>query len=198
MVDLAKVADLCLLLIDASYGFEMESFEFLNILQVHGFTKVLGVLTHLDCIKKQEQVKKLKKKLKHRFWTEVCEGAKLFYLTGLRSDLYTSRDTLNLSRFISVVKPRPLTWRSSHSSILVDRVEDITDPELITSHNGKIDRTVCLYGYVRGTFMRNGCQVHVPGAGDFHAGNISSMDDPLPFQTNLKRRTITDKHKGIY
>ncbi|KAL0478456.1 hypothetical protein AKO1_000418, partial [Acrasis kona] len=117
----------------------MESFEFLNILQVHGFTKVLGVLTHLDCIKKQEQVKKLKKKLKHRFWTEVCEGAKLFYLTGLRSDLYTSRDTLNLSRFISVVKPRPLTWRSSHSSILVDRVEDITDPELITSHNGKID-----------------------------------------------------------
>ena len=34
MMDLAKVADLVLLMIDASYGFEMETFEFLNILQV--------------------------------------------------------------------------------------------------------------------------------------------------------------------
>lgn len=34
MVDLAKVADLVLLLIDASFGFEMEIFEFLNICQV--------------------------------------------------------------------------------------------------------------------------------------------------------------------
>ena len=34
MLDAAKVADLVLLLIDASFGFEMETFEFLNILQV--------------------------------------------------------------------------------------------------------------------------------------------------------------------
>ena len=32
--DIGKVADLVLLLIDASFGFEMETFEFLNILQV--------------------------------------------------------------------------------------------------------------------------------------------------------------------
>jgi len=34
MIDLAKVADLVLLMIDASFGFEMEIFEFLNICQV--------------------------------------------------------------------------------------------------------------------------------------------------------------------
>lgn len=34
MIDLAKVCDLVLLLIDASFGFEMEIFEFLNICQV--------------------------------------------------------------------------------------------------------------------------------------------------------------------
>ena len=28
MIDLGKVADLCLILIDASIGFEMETFEF--------------------------------------------------------------------------------------------------------------------------------------------------------------------------
>lgn len=33
MIDLAKVADLVLLLTDASFGFEMEIFEFLNICQ---------------------------------------------------------------------------------------------------------------------------------------------------------------------
>ena len=34
MIDVAKVADLVLLLVDASFGFEMEVFEFLNICQV--------------------------------------------------------------------------------------------------------------------------------------------------------------------
>lgn len=34
MIDAAKFADLVLLLIDGGYGFEMETFEFLNILQV--------------------------------------------------------------------------------------------------------------------------------------------------------------------
>lgn len=36
MMDAAKYADLVLLLIDASFGFEMETFEFLNLLQVRG------------------------------------------------------------------------------------------------------------------------------------------------------------------
>ena len=34
MIDYAKIADLALILIDASIGFEMETFEFLSILKV--------------------------------------------------------------------------------------------------------------------------------------------------------------------
>ncbi len=34
MMDAAKYADLVLLMIDGSFGFEMETFEFLNLLQV--------------------------------------------------------------------------------------------------------------------------------------------------------------------
>lgn len=93
-IDVAKVADLVLLLVDASFGFEMvlyififltfkETFEFLNILQIHGFPKVMGVLTHLDLFKNQKKLKNTKKKLKHRFWTEIYQGAKLFYLSGI-------------------------------------------------------------------------------------------------------------------
>uniref|UniRef100_A0A2I3GXD7 Uncharacterized protein n=1 Tax=Nomascus leucogenys TaxID=61853 RepID=A0A2I3GXD7_NOMLE len=71
MIYLAKVADLVILmLIDASFGFEMETFEFLNIGQVHGFPKIMRVLTHLYSFKHNRQLKKTKKQLKHRFWTE--------------------------------------------------------------------------------------------------------------------------------
>jgi len=62
MCDIAKVADLVLLVIDASFGFEMETFEFLNILQTHGFPKVMGVLTHLDQFKKTSKLSQVKKK----------------------------------------------------------------------------------------------------------------------------------------
>ena len=73
MIDVAKVADLVLLMIDASFGFEMETFEFLNICQVHGFPRIMGVLTHMDLITNMKQLKKTKKRLKHRFWTEIYQ-----------------------------------------------------------------------------------------------------------------------------
>jgi len=71
MVDAAKTADLVLLLVDASFGFEMvrceqshtvkliivvqETFEFLNVLQAHGFPRIMGVLTHLDSFKENKR-----------------------------------------------------------------------------------------------------------------------------------------------
>ncbi len=42
----------------------METFEFLNILQAHGFPKILGVLTHLDKFKDNKRLRKTKKRLK--------------------------------------------------------------------------------------------------------------------------------------
>lgn len=43
----------------------------------------MGVLTHLDKFTSAKTLKSTKKALKHRFWTEIYQGAKLFYLTGL-------------------------------------------------------------------------------------------------------------------
>ena len=62
-----------LLLIDASFGFEMEVFEFLSICQIHGFPKIIGVLTHLDLLKDNKGLRKTKKRLKNRFWMEVYQ-----------------------------------------------------------------------------------------------------------------------------
>lgn len=66
MIDAAKVADLVLLVIDGDFGFEMETFEMLMLLQQHGMPKVMGVLTHLDGFKDNKKLKAVKKALKHR------------------------------------------------------------------------------------------------------------------------------------
>ncbi|EJW75814.1 hypothetical protein WUBG_13277 [Wuchereria bancrofti] len=165
MIDIAKVVDLVLLMVDASYGFEMETFEFLSICQVHGMPRVMGVLSHLDVIKKKEKLKRTKKLLKHRFWTEVYQGAKLFYLSGMINEQYLKNEVRNLARFISVTKFRPLLWRTSHPYIYCDRYEDLTDPELLRE-KPLANRTISLYGWVRGTFLKNRSAVHIPGIGD--------------------------------
>ncbi|MCJ8738552.1 hypothetical protein PDJAM_G00037160 [Pangasius djambal] len=197
MIDLAKVADLVLMLIDASFGFEMETFEFLNICQVHGFPRVMGVLTHLDSFKNVKSLNKTKKRLKHRFWTEVYQGAKLFYLSGMVYGEYQTQEVKNLGRFISVMKFRPLVWQTSHPYVLADRMEDLTDPEAIRL-DPKCDRTVSLYGYLRGTFLKNKGQVHIPGVGDFSVSDISFLPDPCPLPEMLKKRALNEKERLLY
>jgi ribosome biogenesis protein BMS1 len=196
MLDIGKIADLVLLLIDASYGFEMETFEFLNVLQTHGFPKVMGVLTHLDKFKDNKKLRKTKKRLKQRFWTEIYQGAKLFYLSGLINGKYPKNEILNLSRFISVMKFRPLVWRNTHPYMLVDRVEDLTNPEKVRQ-DPKTDRTVSLYGYLRGTNLKTTQKVHIPGVGDLSVNNISILTDPCPIP-DKERKMINEKHKLIY
>ncbi|XP_015379973.1 PREDICTED: ribosome biogenesis protein BMS1 homolog [Diuraphis noxia] len=197
MIDLAKVADLVLLMIDASFGFEMEIFEFLNICQVHGMPKIMGVLSHLDMLKNNKTLKRTKKLLKHRFWTEVYAGAKLFYLSGVHRGEYVRNEVKNLGRFISVMKFRPLTWQTSHSYVLVDRMEDLTPPESIRQ-NVKCDRRVSLYGFVRGIPMNKQSSVHIPGCGDSPIYDMCYLPDPCPLPEKLKKRSLVDKERLVY
>uniref|UniRef100_A0A1A9ZFW2 Bms1-type G domain-containing protein n=1 Tax=Glossina pallidipes TaxID=7398 RepID=A0A1A9ZFW2_GLOPL len=197
MIDVAKCADLVLLLCDASYGFEMEIFEFLNICQVHGMPKIMGILTHLDMIKNPKQLRKRKKDLKHRFWTEVYDGAKLFYLSGLLHGEYLRNEVKNLGRFISVMKFRPLQWRGAHSYVLIDRVEDITNTEMLRS-NPKCDRNVVLYGYVRGVPLKKEHMVHIAGLGDACIDELTCISDPCPLPGIEKKRTLLEKERLLY
>jgi len=197
MIDVAKIADLVLLLVDASFGFEMEIFEFLNICQVHGFPRIMGVLTHLDTFKNSKTLQRTKKNLKQRFWTEVYQGAKLFYLSGMVHGEYQKTEVHNLGRFISVMKFRPLIWRSTHPYLLADRLEDVTDPEVLRT-KPKTDRKVALYGYLRGTNMKSNQGLHLAGVGDFSIQSISFLPDPCPLPEGIKKRTLVEKDKTIY
>ncbi|KAJ7071858.1 GTP binding protein [Mycena belliarum] len=197
MIDIGKIADLVLLMIDGSFGFEMETFEFLNVLQSHGFPKVIGILTHLDLIKKAATLKDTKKALKKRFWTEIYQGAKLFYLSGVLNGRYPDTEIMNLSRFVSVMKFRPLVFRNAHPYLLADRIEDLTPREEVRLSKGKCDRTVTVYGYVRGTNLRMGSKVHIPGVGDLDMKSVTILGDPcpLPDADSEKRRKLSEKKK---
>jgi ribosome biogenesis protein BMS1 len=196
MIDIAKVADLVLLLIDASFGFEMETFEILNVLQCHGFPKIMGVLTHLDKFKNNKKLRTRKKVLKQRFWTEIYQGAKLFYLSGVINGRYPKTEVLNLSRFVSVMKFRPLVWRNAHPYLLSDRLEDLTPPQLI-EENSKCDRKIAIMGYLRGTYLKAGTKVHIPGAGDFEVNDVSALGDPCPLP-DTQRKSLSQKNRLIY
>lgn len=210
MIDVAKIVDIVLLMIDGKYGFEMETMEFLNVLSSSGMPgNVFGILTKLDLFKKQDTLRTQKKRLKHRFWSELYQGAKLFYLSGVVNGRYPDREILNLSRFISVMKnPRPLVWRNSHPYCLADRYLDITPPTEIEK-DPKCDRTVALYGYLRGTnFPAQGARVHIPGVGDLNVSNIEALPDPCPTPFmdqamqkqggKASRRRLGDKQKVLF
>jgi ribosome biogenesis protein BMS1 len=210
MVDMSKVADIVLLMIDGNFGFEMETMEFLNILASSGMPgNVFGILTHLDLFRKPQTLKDAKKRLKNRFWSELYQGAHLFYLSGVINGRYPDREVHNLSRFLSVMKnPRPLIWRNSHPYTIIDSFRDITHPTKI-EEDPKCDRTVTMSGYLRGTnFSAEGQRVHVPGLGDFTVAKMESLPDPCPTpymdQVTAKatgktgRRRLDEKEKKLH
>ncbi|CAH8391677.1 unnamed protein product [Eruca vesicaria subsp. sativa] len=221
MVDCAKVADLALLLIDGSYGFEMvsettpldyyfffillcfnlfdpqETFEFLNIMQVHGFPQVMGVLTHLDKFNDVKKLRKTKKRLKQRFWTEIYYGAKLYYLSGLIHGKYSKLEIRNLSRFISLTKFHPLKWRTSHPYVLADRLEDVTPPEKVQMDK-KCDRNITLYGYLRGCNLKKRMKVHIAGVGDYSLAGVTVLPDPCPLPSAAKKKGLRDREKLLH
>ncbi|RQM05143.1 hypothetical protein DH86_00003154, partial [Scytalidium sp. 3C] len=192
MVDMSKVADIVLLMIDGNFGFEMETMEFLNILASSGMPgNVFGILTHLDLFRKPQTLKDAKKRLKHRFWSELYQGAHLFYLSGVINGRYPDREIHNLSRFLSVMKnPRPLIWRNTHPYAIVDSFRDITHPTKY-EEDPKCDRTVVLAGYLRGTnFAAQGQRVHIPGLGDYTVSAMEALPDPCP--TPYMKKAIAD------
>ncbi|TGZ84100.1 DUF663-domain-containing protein [Ascodesmis nigricans] len=205
MIDVAKIADYVLLLIDGNFGFEMETMEFLNVLAPHGMpSNIFGILTHLDLFKSQSILRATKKRLKHRFWSELYNGAKLFYLSGVINGRYPDREIHNLSRFISVMKnPRPIIWRNSHFYMLADRMVDLTDPVKM-EEDAKCDRTVALYGYARGlNFPAEGGRVHVPGVGDMAVQSVEALPDPCPtpYRTQAEgkgRKRLGEKQKLLF
>ena len=86
----------------------------------------------------------------------------MFYLTGIVNGEYRKHEIHNLARFISVMKFKDMGYRTNHSFVIADRIEDLTQPDLIRQ-NEKCDRSLCFYGYVRGCALKKSASIHIPG-----------------------------------
>ena len=129
-----------------------------------------------------------------KFWTEVYQGAKLFYLSGQIHGTYPKNEIKNLGRVISFMKFRPLLWRSTHLYVVVGRLDIMTTPSRV-HENPKCN--IYLYGFVRGVHLRNHCSIHIPGAGDFRLKDVSFLADPCPLSDKRKKSSLIEKEKLI-
>ena len=198
MCDVSKIADIVVMVIDSSFGFELETFEFLNIATVHGLPRIVGILTHLDNMKNNKTLKKSKKIMRHRFAQEVSQGAKLFYLTGReKSGLYKRSEMLTLQHYLHSVKATNVTWKGSHPYLLADRYEDITNND--ESDASDSNRTVAFYGYVRGKPLLPRQSVHLPGVGDYPVAHIMPLKDPCRTMKKSTTRSLTGRSgRSVY
>ncbi|KAI3895010.1 hypothetical protein MKW92_036797, partial [Papaver armeniacum] len=189
MIDAAKYADAVMFLIDVGYGFEMETFEFLELLKVHGMPKVIGVLTYLDSFKVDEVRAYHQQHIMDRFQTEIYNGAKTFCLSGLDNAMYFEHEISELASVISTMEFHPLSWRAARPYMLVDHFEDVTPLEkVLMDQEGP--RDIMLEGYLRGCDLENGSKVHIAGVGDFPLASVTILADPFPIPpvntSNLK------------
>ena len=90
---------------------------------------------------------------------------------------------------------------TSCRSILIGNRDEIvgpkapkTAPHLIQA-DATCNRTIVSFGYVRGTFLKAGQRVHVPGLGDYSMAEVTAVEDPCPFPSGEKKRRLNQKEK---
>ena len=176
MADLSNVADIVLLTIDASIGLEMQTFEFLSLLQIKGFPRCMGIMTHVDTYKDNKNFKKMKKFFKRRFDDETTPESKLFFTSGFKNGQYLHHDVNNIARFLSVILPRKTEWKKDHPHVVVDRMEMLTDG--MVSDEDHV--TVALFGYARGSTFFKQAGATLVGLGKKALQDFKVVEDPCP------------------
>lgn len=88
----------------------------------------MGVLTHLDFFKENKQLRKTKKSLKKRFMYETGQDYKLFYLSGIKYDMYPQMEVFRLNfnliiHFKNFLDPKPRSIHFNHK-IQTNRLEN--------------------------------------------------------------------------
>ena len=198
--DCSKIVDVAILLIDARVGFEMETFEFISLLKNHGFTQIMGVITHMDDFRQNKSLSKYKKQIKKRFIKDATDKSKLFYLFGIKNNLYIKLQLHTMARYLKVIKPAQPGFRINHPYVFCDRY-DLTFTKS-TQDNDNDDVIVSLFGYIRGNHLNKNSLVHINGLGEYKIDYITKIEDPCPIEMVSKngkiKRTLKKKDKNLY
>ncbi|XP_026382148.1 ribosome biogenesis protein BMS1 homolog isoform X2 [Papaver somniferum] len=198
MIDATKYADAVIFVVDAGYGFEMETFEFLELLKVHGMPKVMGVLTYLDTFRNKTMLANTQRILVDQFQTEICKGAQIFCLSGLDNDeMYFNHEIAKLAAYISTMEFRSLSWRDARPYLLVDYFEDVTQ-ETVQLDDENCSRKIILKGYLRGCYIEKTTKVHIAGVGDFPLACVTKLADPFPLPSDGDINELTCMEIGCF
>ena len=205
LYDCSKIVDVAILLIDARVGFEMETFEFISLLKNHGFTQIVGVITHMDDFRQNKSLSKYKKQIKKRFMKDATDKSKLFYLFGIKNNLYIKLQLHTMARYLKVIKPNQPGFRINHPYIFCDRY-DINFSKSIKKETeeekNEDDVIVSLFGYVRGNHLNKNSLIYINGLGEFNIDFAEKVEDPCPIEMVSKngkiKRTLKKKDKNLY
>ncbi|KAG8450791.1 hypothetical protein GDO86_003163 [Hymenochirus boettgeri] len=175
LLDMAKVADTLLFLLDPQEGWDSYGEYCLSCLFAQGLPSyVLAVqgMSNFPIKKKTDMKKQLSKVIEIRF-----PDAKLFHLD-------TEMEAAVLLRQITTQKQRHLAFRSRRSYLLTQRAE--FQP---TNESGLVG-TLKVSGYVRGQDLNVNRLVHIVGHGDFQMSQIDAPPDPYPLNPRIHKAKI--------
>ena len=60
------------------------------------------------------------------------------------------------------------------------------------------DRTITLYGFLRGCNLRRGQRAHLAGVGDVAVHDIEQLPDPCPLPETIKKRGLNEQERLVY
>ncbi|NXA54121.1 TSR1 protein, partial [Nothocercus julius] len=164
VLDLAKVADSLLFLLDPADGWDNVGERCLSCLFAQGlpsFALAVPGGTDLPPKKRIEAKKKLAKGIEKRF-----PEAKLFPLN-------TEQESSLLLRHLAAQKQRHLAFRARRAHLLAYAAD------FVPSHESHLVGTLKVSGFVRGQTLSVNSLVHIVGHGDFQMSQVEAPPDPL-------------------
>ncbi|XP_047246733.1 pre-rRNA-processing protein TSR1 homolog [Girardinichthys multiradiatus] len=187
LLDVAKVADSLLFVLDSAEGWDNYGDHCLSCLFAQGLPSHALVCQGFSdiTVKKRVDFRKALSKI-----TEVrFPDTRLFPLDS-------DQDATLLLRHLGSQRQRKLGFRSRRSHLLAQHVTFTANSPVEGTGGGLTDLgTLCVSGYVRGRALHADRLVHISGHGDFQLSQIDAPPDPLPL--NLTRPTKPGKGRDV-
>ncbi|NXU15640.1 TSR1 protein, partial [Pardalotus punctatus] len=177
VLDLAKVADSLLFILDPVDGWDSAGEHCLSCLFAQGLPSYALAVpggTDLPPKKRIDARKKLSKAIEKRF-----PEAKLFPLN-------TEQESSLLLRHLSSQKQRHLAFRDRRAHLLAHAAE------FVPSQDSDLVGTLKVSGFVRGQTLNVNSLVHIVGHGDFQVSQVDAPPDPL----SLNPRVVKGQKKS--
>ncbi|KIW93510.1 uncharacterized protein Z519_06115 [Cladophialophora bantiana CBS 173.52] len=162
-LDICKLADWVIFVLDAEQKYGEEEDLFLRSLEGQGITNVTAVVNNLD--------QKVPGPKKMRHLTEMNIGlGRYFPALDKLSSLDSKSDCTNLVRRLCTASTRGIRWRDDRSWMLIEQANwgQQMDETVATT-------SVTLVGTIRGKALNPDRLVHVPGWGDFEISLVRQV-----------------------